>query len=374
MSKSKIEWTEETWNPIVGCSILSPGCIHCYAMPMAARIEAINAALVAEGKPPQSPQYDGTTKKVNGSAVWTGKIALAGEHILLQPLKRKKPTTYFVNSMGDLFHEDCPDEWIDRVFAVMALCPQHTFQVLTKRAARMRDYCSATYHAAGRWNAAVDIDCKIHLPEMHPCYGMLAAGKPLPWPLPNVWLGVSTERQKEANERIPELLRTQAAVRFISYEPALGPLDLTDIVTLECRLGRAVFLQAVGQLASGRAGSQRGIRRHGCLAGWFGRPRQGRRSWRQGHHHVQRRQRPRRQAARRHRAPSHASPLPRSTEAMSGNAIFFSLLAIPAAGFVLAVIFSSMWWLILLLPLFAFMEGGLLLIIVALVVAASIIG
>src|SRR5689334_23598232 len=98
-SKSSIEWTEGTWNPIVGCSILSPGCTNCYAMKMAARIEAMKRS-----------HYDDTTRKVNGNAVWTGKLALAPEHILLEPIKRKKPTTYFVNSMGDLFHERIPKE------------------------------------------------------------------------------------------------------------------------------------------------------------------------------------------------------------------------------------------------------------------------
>lgn len=127
---SKIEWTEQTWNPVVGCSILSPGCIHCYAMRMAARIERMGSA----------SHYAGTTKIVNGKPVWTGKIAPAPEHILFEPLRRLKPTMYFVNSMSDLFHEDLPDEEIDRVFAIMALTKQHTYQILTKRAGRMAAY------------------------------------------------------------------------------------------------------------------------------------------------------------------------------------------------------------------------------------------
>ena len=126
---SNIEWTGDTWNPIVGCSIKSPGCTNCYAMPMAARIEATGVTDI----------YDGLTEPSKGGPVWTGKLAFS-EKALLKPLQRKKPQTYFVNSMGDLFHEDAPDEWIDKVFAVMALCPQHTFQVLTKRSDRMRDY------------------------------------------------------------------------------------------------------------------------------------------------------------------------------------------------------------------------------------------
>ena len=126
---SRIEWTDETWNPIVGCSLVSPGCTNCYAMTQANRIRRL------QKDPPSSP-YFGTTKIVNGKPVWTGKVALALDRTLLEPLRRRKPTVYFVNSMGDLFHEDVPDAWIDRVFAVMALTPRHTFIVLTKRAKR----------------------------------------------------------------------------------------------------------------------------------------------------------------------------------------------------------------------------------------------
>jgi protein gp37 len=209
MSKTSIEWTEQTWNPIVGCSIVSPGCTNCYAMKMAGRIEKMNRTGGSNSN--YVNPYDGTTKRVNGNTVWTGKLARAPESTLLAPLHRKKPTTYFVNSMGDLFHEDCPDEWIDRVFAVMALSPQHTFQILTKRAARMREYCD-------RWVAQADLP--------HVGLGYSGASIMVDWPLPNVWLGVLTERQQEADERIPLLLQTPAAVRFISAEPLLGPLAL----------------------------------------------------------------------------------------------------------------------------------------------------
>ncbi|TPI39280.1 phage Gp37/Gp68 family protein [Mesorhizobium sp. B3-1-9] len=170
--KSPIEWTDATWNPIVGCSILSPGCTNCYAMRMAARIEAMGGA----------PHYAGTTKKVNGNAVWTGKLALAPGRILTQPLRWKEPRRIFVNSMGDLFHEDVPDAWIDRVFAVMARAPHHTFQVLTKRARRMREYCD------------------------------------------NRGGGVSRRVSKVAPS-------TPAAIRFVSAEPLLGPIDFTSICT-----------------------------------------------------------------------------------------------------------------------------------------------
>jgi protein gp37 len=212
VSKTKIEWTEQSWNPILGCSIKSPGCMNCYAMPMAARCESMGLS-----------RYDGLTKVVNGNVVWTGKLVQAPEATLLAPLKRKKPTTYFVNSMGDLFHEDCPDEWIDRVFAMMALCPQHTFQVLTKRAERMRDYVTDPDDGRGHINTYHRILDAAD--RMIGNYSLTDSVVP-EWPLPNVWLGVSTERQQEADERIPFLLETPAAVRFISAEPLLGDIQL----------------------------------------------------------------------------------------------------------------------------------------------------
>ena len=217
MSKSKIEWTGETLNPFVGCSIVSPGCRFCYAMKMAARIETM-------GGP---EHYRGLTMPSKAGPVWTGKLALAPNDTLTKPLHRRKPTTYFVNSMSDLFHEDVPDEWIDRVFAVMALCPLHTFQVLTKRSARMRAYMTALPDRASRHKAMLSND----LNDPAHCLGLLRADYPgaRAWPLPNVWLGVSTERQQEADERIPDLLATPAAVRFVSAEPLLGPVNLKRI-------------------------------------------------------------------------------------------------------------------------------------------------
>jgi protein gp37 len=260
VSKSNIEWTEETWNPIVGCSIVSPGCTNCYAMKMAARIEAMARATWHRGVGPVElligGQYIGTTKKVNGKAVWTGKLALAPDSTLLAPLRRKKPTTYFVNSMGDLFHEDCPDEWIDRVFAVMALTPQHTYQVLTKRAARMRDYINEDDTPTRIAEVAYDLWTQHLCPAPSGWFRLNitrddddlkdASMELSTWPLPNVWLGVSTERQQEADERIPHLLRTPAAVRFISAEPLLGPIDLAAIAGNQ----HLAFDSLTGQLKS----------------------------------------------------------------------------------------------------------------------------
>lgn len=242
-----IEWTQATWNPIVGCSVVSPGCTNCYAMTMAARLEAMGTL----------KQYAGTTRRTKAGPVWTGKLALAPEATLLAPLRRRKPTTYFVNSMGDLFHEDIPDEWIDRVFAVMALAPQHTFQILTKRSARMRAYFAETWQLPARGAIRIDdtltvparpartedrweqINSAIDAITMDPLFEQdrfwtpegSVIGRPV-WPrqpLPNVWLGISAEDQRRADERIPDLLATPAAIRFVSAEPLLGPIDFRDI-------------------------------------------------------------------------------------------------------------------------------------------------
>ncbi len=205
--KTGIEWTDSTWNPIVGCSVVSPGCTNCYAMKMAARIEAAGTA----------PRYNGLTDETNAGPVWNGMVSLAPDKTLLQPLLYRKPRKIFVNSMGDLFHEAIPDAWIDRVFAVMALSPQHTFQVLTKRADRMRQYLSARN---GMGNPALCDAINAIPAQLGNRRGALEM------PLPNVWVGVSAEDQRRADERIPLLLQTPASARFISAEPLLGPIDL----------------------------------------------------------------------------------------------------------------------------------------------------
>lgn len=247
--KSQIEWTEATWNPVVGCSILSPGCTNCYAMKMARRIEGMQP----------SSHYAGTTKGSKAGAVWTGKLALAPDHILTQPLRWKRARTIFVNSMGDLFHENVPDEWIDRVFAIMALAPQHTFQVLTKRAGRMRVYMGDRAAVRRIYSLVCDLVCNrvadgiLIAPGVDPAVAppgrRVFLGR---WPLPNVWLGVSTERQQEADERIPDLLVTPAAVRFISAEPLLGPIDLAAAMSTPKSLRVLFDKQAAGILKDER--------------------------------------------------------------------------------------------------------------------------
>ena len=203
------EWTDATWQPITGCSVIGPGCTNCYAMTLAGtRLR-------------HHPSRAGLTRDTKAGPVWTGEVRF-NEQWLDLPLRWKLPRRIFVCAHGDLFHEAVPDEWIDRVFAVMALAPQHTFQVLTKRARRMRDYCR--YAASRVTAAAFAYWCQRLRIDNHREY------KPaqLKWPLPNVWLGVSVEDQPRADERIPLLLDTPAAKRFISAEPLLSGIDLRE--------------------------------------------------------------------------------------------------------------------------------------------------
>jgi protein gp37 len=245
-ANSKIEWTDATWNPVVGCSLVSPGCTNCYAMQMAARIEAMNegAHKVSMAKDPEwgaigKSHYAGLTEPAKTGPVWTGNVALAPDHILTAPLRWRKPKRIFVNSMGDLFHESVPDEWIDRVFAVMALAPQHTFRVLTKRSKRMRESASHADTPRRLARALLDMLIAGQIPDGErtitnvtwPLDDDAPDDDPTlrAWPLPNVHVGVSCEDQPRADERIPDLLATPAAVRFVSCEPLLGEVDLTTL-------------------------------------------------------------------------------------------------------------------------------------------------
>ena len=202
---SKIEWTDATWNPITGCSVVSPGCTNCYAMRLAGT------------RMKHHPSRAGLTQASKAGPVWNGQVRL-NEGWLTQPLQWSRPRMVFVVAHGDLFHESVPDAWIDRVFAVMALCPRHTFQVLTKRAERMRQYINHIPNTEdGLWPAALDVT------------GNADAARKMPdtWPLPNVWLGVSVEDQIRADERIPTLAVTPATIRFLSLEPLLDRIDLS---------------------------------------------------------------------------------------------------------------------------------------------------
>ena len=261
-----IAWTDETWNPLRGCSRVSAGCRHCYA-------EAVAARFSGPGQP-----YEGLAVMKSDGPHWTGKVVLV-EDKLAEPLRWRKPRRVFVNSMSDLFHESVPDEWIDRIFAVMALCPQHTFQVLTKRAKRMREYLAEP----GRKSEILEEMAteSLALCPQHTFQVLTKRAKRMreylaepgrkseileematesfdewttkgrsgklpkqavwdknegevrihdfPWPLPNVWPGVSVENQATADERIAELQQTLAAVRWVSYEPALAAVDFTSL-------------------------------------------------------------------------------------------------------------------------------------------------
>lgn len=220
---SKIEWTDATWNPVVGCSLASPGCTNCYAMRTAWRLEWMAVRHdTAHSTPGPTAQYLGTTKLTKAGPVWTGTVNAAPDDVLMKPLRWKKPRRIFVNSMSDLFHPAVPDAVIDRVFAVMALCPKHQFQVLTKRSDRMREYCTSRF---GGWG-------EMHLADAIEALDGFKKDGGGEWgePLPNVWLGVSVEDQARADERMPDLLATPAAVRWISAEPLLGPVDLKDFL------------------------------------------------------------------------------------------------------------------------------------------------
>ncbi len=185
---TKIEWTDKVWNPVTGCSKVSPGCDNCYAETFAER-------------------FRGTP----GHHFQRGFDVVLRRERLDEPLKWRKPRRVFVNSMSDLFHEAVPDDYIADVFARMWWTPQHTFQVLTKRHGRMR---SLLPRIEGRLRAMERDLALVHAPT------------PLHWPLPNVWLGVSVENQRWADVRLPALMRTPAAVRFVSCEPLLEPVSL----------------------------------------------------------------------------------------------------------------------------------------------------
>ena len=174
-TNSSIEWTDATWNPTRGCTRVSEGCRHCYAERMAVRFSG-------EGQ-----SYEGLSVMTPAGPRWTNRVQLVPE-MVEQPLRWKKPRFVFVNSMSDLFHEEVPLEFIQRVFAVMELCPQHTIQVLTKRSSRLRELAPR-----------------------------------LPWPS-NVWMGVSVEDARVVH-RVADLRAVPAAVRFLSVEPLIGPVD-----------------------------------------------------------------------------------------------------------------------------------------------------
>jgi protein gp37 len=202
---TKIEWTDATWNVVTGCDKVSPGCDNCYAETFAERWRGIPGHHFETG-------FD---------------VTLRPERLTL-PLRWRKPKRVFVNSVSDLFHKDIPDEYIAKVFAVMSLTPQHTYQVLTKRHGRMRSLLnSSAFRIACETAQAVLInDDATPMPRYEREARTSQWWSDFAKPLRNVWLGVSVENQQWADIRIPALLDTPAAVRFLSCEPLLGPVNL----------------------------------------------------------------------------------------------------------------------------------------------------
>lgn len=228
-SQTSIEWTATynddgtvtpgfNWNFLRGCSRVSEGCRNCYAEGVAARFS----------KPGQP--YEGLAKFVDHKPRWTGEIGFI-EDVLMKPLRWKKPRKIFVNSMSDLFHEKVADDILDRAFAVMALTPQHTYQILTKRPERMKEYLNRVKNYNGSLSQFWLGD-SIQNSAPFISFQQLRDAR-IDRPLPNCWAGVSIEDQKTADERIPLLLQTPAAVRWISAEPLLGPVDITAILGLD---------------------------------------------------------------------------------------------------------------------------------------------
>lgn len=224
MTKTKIEWTDEVWNPVTGCTKVSPGCDNCYA--------------------------ERLTERFHGPGSFA-EVKLH-EDKLDAPLRWRRPRMVFVNSMSDLFHDRIPDEFIAEAFAVMAMSPLHTFQILTKRHGRMR----SLLNSPGFWRLVGKHGVGIAMSRtrgQYPAAGPMAltADSTDVWeavsPLPNVWLGVSVEDQKRADLRIPALLATPAAVRFLSCEPLLGPVDLSRYVSGDCpECGQDITTEACG--------------------------------------------------------------------------------------------------------------------------------
>lgn len=221
-----IEWTDATWNVVTGCAIVSPGCTNCYAMKLAGtRLR-------------DHPSRKGLTIDSKAGPVWNGQVRFNADW-LTQPLRWTKPRKIFVCAHGDLFHEGVTDDQLDQIFAVMALAPQHVFQVLTKRPERMRDYLSK--RTLTDWAEAVQPgSLPFSRADVKRAFGLTEKFSYDPatpsLPLLNVWLGVSVEDQARASERIPVLLETPAAVRWLSAEPLIGPVDLLNIETIPPRV------------------------------------------------------------------------------------------------------------------------------------------
>ncbi len=224
MADTTIEWTDKTWNPIVGCKVISPGCANCYAMRMAARLEAMG-----------QDKYRGLTQPSKAGAVWTGRFAIDRE-AMLEPFRWRGPKRIFANSMGDPFLAGVPFEAVDQMMAVITMTPQHDYVVLTKRPDLMADYMLKSADGLSRRDHVEKQCAWLRLGAIGDRADLWTAdgqgGSTLaPWPLPNLWLGTSVENRDQLH-RIDALRQAPAAVRVVSFEPLLediGPVDLTGI-------------------------------------------------------------------------------------------------------------------------------------------------
>lgn len=213
-----IKWADATWNPITGCSVVSPGRTNCYAMRLAG------------GRLRHHQSLKGLTVPTNSGPVWTGEVRF-NEGVLDQPLCWRRPRRIVVCEHGDLFHENVPDAWIDRVFSIMARAPQHVFLVLTKRVIRMREYFAP--RVPNGWRARVGAIVAAHNADHHSLSRLSPRGEKWldqNWRRQHLWLGTSIENQLYW-WRIAYLLQEDAAVHFLSYEPALAALDLSAVVS-----------------------------------------------------------------------------------------------------------------------------------------------
>jgi protein gp37 len=287
MGDTAISWTDKTWNVIRGCRRVSEGCRNCYAERVARRFGG-------KGGP-----YEGlveTRLRVISDDEqyleprWTGKIVF-DENRLTEPLRWGKPCMVFVNSMSDLFFEDLSHEQVAAIFGVMAACKRHTFQVLTKRSGRMREWFAWIAKEAITHSITPARRCFIALSNFVPWFREYAPRtrsyrgdfferqcNAAPWPLPNVWMGVSTENQDAADERIADLLSIAAAIRFISAEPLLGAIDLEHVQRNgEFELNVLAGTHGVTRPHAGRgekldwviAGAESGPRRRPCDYRWL---------------------------------------------------------------------------------------------------------
>lgn len=246
MNKTSIPWTDYTWTVSRGCSPVSAGCANCYAARWATRFAGAGGL------------YEGLAQ----GGKWTGRVVLCPSN-LHDPLYRQKPTRIFVNSMSDVFHDQVPDGFIGALFGVMAACPQHTFQLLTKRSER-----------AQRWFQWVTSQDPFGRPRLHVCCAALVHevihhpkgdGGPLhtnrsadpngPWPLSNTWLGVTCENQAAVDNRIPLLIDIPAAVRFVSIEPMLERIDILNWLqtryTIESKLAKTKYIHSINWVIAG---------------------------------------------------------------------------------------------------------------------------